>query len=133
MLIFNSFFFAFILSLFVALFILFFVNWISLYFFHLLLKNYHIMFIIIVFWLGCERLSGLFFCACVSSVHARASSYHLCLFLYLISFLLFPCMTVSENTHAWVPHFLLLYWMVLFFPTAQLHVHKRCLRQDSLV
>ena len=40
-------------------FILFFVNWISLYFFPFVIKYYHIMFIIIVFWWGCDRPSGL--------------------------------------------------------------------------
>ena len=49
----------------------------------LLIKYFHIMFIIVVFWLGCDRPSGhLFF--------VTLSSYLLRLFLYLISFLLFP-------------------------------------------
>ena len=39
--------------------ILFFVNGISLYFFPFLIKYYHILFIIIVFWLGCGRPTGL--------------------------------------------------------------------------
>ena len=37
----------------------FFVSWISLYFLPCLIKYYNIMFIIIVFWLGCDRPSGL--------------------------------------------------------------------------
>ena len=40
--------------------ILFFVNWISPTF-SFLIKYYHTMFIIIVFWLGCDRPSGLIF------------------------------------------------------------------------
>ena len=77
--------------------ILFFINWISLYFFLFLIKYYHIMFIIIVFSLGSFRPLGLlFFCACFSSFHIRSClcSYHLRLFLCLISFLLFPCASV---------------------------------------
>ena len=38
--------------------ILFFVNWISLYFFPYLVKEYIFMYINIVFWLGRDRLSG---------------------------------------------------------------------------
>ena len=33
------------------------------------------------------------------------------LFLCFISFLLFPCASVGDNTRAWVPHYLLPYWM----------------------
>ena len=39
--------------------ILCFVNWISLYIFPFLIKYYHILFIIVVFWLICDRPSGL--------------------------------------------------------------------------
>ena len=39
--------------------ILFIVNWILLYFFHIFLKKYHFMFINIVFLFGSDRLSGL--------------------------------------------------------------------------
>ena len=42
-------------------FILFVVDWISLNFFQFLIKYYPIMFIIIVFWLGYDRPSGLLF------------------------------------------------------------------------
>ena len=72
------------------------------------IKYYHIMFIIIVFWLGCDRPSGhLFFRARFAFFpYSRLSSCLLSLFLYLISFLLFPCASVWENTRAWLPHFL---------------------------
>ena len=60
------------------------------------------MFIIIVFWLSCNRPYGF-------------STYILHLFLYLISFLLFRSASVWKNTRAWVPHFLKPYWMVPYF------------------
>ena len=86
--------------------ILFFVNWISLYFFHII-KCCNVLLIIIIFWLGCDRPSGhLFSCPLWFFPYSRPSPYILCLFLYLISFLLFPCASVCENTRAWVPHFL---------------------------
>ena len=79
-------------------------------------KYYHIL-VIIVFWLGCDRPSGhLFFRARFAFFpYSRLSSYLFRLFLYLISFLLFPCASVWENTRAWVPHFLQPYWMIPFF------------------
>ena len=72
---------------------------------------------IIVFWLGQFRPCGLLFLSCPLYFfpYWRLSSYLLPLFLYLISFLLFPCASVWENTRAWVPLFLLPYWMVLAF------------------
>ena len=45
--------------------------------------------------------------------HSFSSSYFLPLFHCLISILLFPCTSVWENTLAWVPNFLLPYWMEL--------------------
>ena len=51
--------------------------------------------IVIVFWLGCEGPSGLllFVPASLLSIHTPLF-YLLRLFLYLISFLLFPCASV---------------------------------------
>ena len=66
------------------------------------------MFIIVIFWLGCDRPSGLHFsCPLCFFPYSRLSSNLLRLFRCLISFLLFPCASVWENTLAWVPHFLL--------------------------
>ena len=48
--------------------------------------------------LGCH---DFFFSSCSASCPIH-SSYLLPLFLVLISFLLFPCASVWENTHAWV-------------------------------
>ena len=63
-------------------------------------KILHILFIIIVFRLGCDRPSGLLlFVPAVLFLRLR-------LFHCLISFLLFPCASVWENTRAWVPRFL---------------------------
>ena len=55
-----------------------------------------------------------------------SSLYPLLLFLCLISFLLFPCASVWENTRAWVPHFLLpcCRMVLVFFPKVQLQVHN---------
>ena len=47
--------------------------------------------------------------------YSSLSSYLLGLFLYLISFMLFPCASVWENTRAWVPYFLYPYRTVLAF------------------
>ena len=49
---------------------------------------------------------SFFSCLLCFFPYSRLSSYILRLFLYLISFLLFPCSSVWENTRAWVPHFL---------------------------
>ena len=56
--------------------------------------------------IGCRD----FFLSCLLCFfpYSRLSSYLLRLFLYLISFLLFPCASVWENTRAWVTHFLYL-------------------------
>ena len=74
-------------------------------------KMIHIMFINIVFWLGSDkpsaRLDLFFLCHLYSFPYSRLSSYLLHLSLCLISFLLFPCASVSENTLAWL--FSLLY------------------------
>ena len=86
------------------------IFWIFKYFFKLnfivlfpfLLKYYHIMFIIIVFWLRCDRPQNLFFsCPLCLFPHSRLSCI-LRRFLYLISFLLFPCANVWKITLAWV-------------------------------
>ena len=64
------------------------------------------MFIIIVFWLGSDKPSGLLFsCLFYFFLYSRLYSYSHCLFLNLISFLLFPCARVWENTRAQVPQF----------------------------
>ena len=73
--------------------------------FPFLIKYYHILFNIIVFWWGCDRPSGhLSSCPFCFFPYSRLS-YYLRLYLYLISFLLFPCASVWENTCAWVPPF----------------------------
>ena len=66
--------------------------------FPFLIKYYHILFIIIVFLLGCDRLTDLFYlCTLCFFPYSRHSSYHLRLFLCLISFLLFICASVWET------------------------------------
>ena len=62
------------------------------------------MFIIILFSLGCDRPAGLFFLSrfCFFP-YSRLSSYLLRQFLCLISFLLFPCASVWENTRGCSP------------------------------
>ena len=80
-----------------------------------LIKLYSVMFIIIVFWLGSDRPSGFIFScplyffpySCFSYIHRR--------FLYLISLFLFPCASVWENTHQWVPNFLVIPIGIFFF------------------
>ena len=58
----------------------------------------HIMFIKIVFCLGSDRPAGLlFFRAAVFFLDSRLSSY-LRLLLYLIPFLMFPCVSIWEDT-----------------------------------
>ena len=64
-------------------------------------------FIIVVFWLGSNRPSGLLLsCPLWFFPYMRVSSCLLRVFLNLISFLLFLCVSVRENTRAWVTHFL---------------------------
>ena len=87
-------------------FILFVVNWISLNFFHFFIKYYHILFIILVFRLGCDRPSGL-----LLFIPALLLSMLMPLFLpsssvSLSYFILAVPMREWENTHAWVPHVL---------------------------
>ena len=61
--------------------------------------------------------TSLYSCLFYFFPYSRLSSYLLRLFLYLISFLLFPCASVWGNTCAWVPHFLYSQtrWDLLFF------------------
>ena len=98
--------------------ILYLVNWIKVYFSISYNKYYHNMFINIVFWLGSTRPLGLrfFVPAVLLSIYSRFSSYLLRLFFYLISFLLFPCASVWENTpvafHISYGH---TEWYLLFF------------------
>ena len=65
---------------------------------------YHdINFIIIVFWLGSNNPSRLFFKIVLLLSILTPLSCLLLLFLCLISSLLFQCASVSEDTRAWVP------------------------------
>ena len=70
--------------------------------FPFVIKYCHILFIIIVFRLGCDKPSGLLFFSCPLYFfpYSRLSSVCLRLSHYLISFLLFPCASVWENTRA---------------------------------
>ena len=64
-----------------------------------LIKYYYIVCIIIVFWLGSDRPSRLvFFVPALLLPYLLLSSYHFRLFLCRISFLLFPCTSVWENS-----------------------------------
>ena len=87
--------------------ILFFVNWISLYVFHFLLNIIILCLLLLYFDLDVMS-SRDFFISCLLCFfpYSRLFSYRLRQFLCLISFLLFPCASVWENTRAWVPHFL---------------------------
>ena len=86
--------------------ILFFVNRISLYFFHIL-KNTNKLCLLLLYFdkdrLG--RRAFFFSCPPYLFPYSLLSTYAL-LLLCLISFLLFPCASVWENTGARVPHFL---------------------------
>ena len=62
--------------------------------FPFLIKYYHIMFIIIVFWLGCDRPSGLFIRARCTFFHTHASL----LYVFVCLIVLFH----SCCSHAWV-------------------------------
>ena len=46
--------------------------------FPLLIKYYHLLFIIIVFWLGCDRLRDFIFRASFASFHTHASLHYCC-------------------------------------------------------
>ena len=73
---------------------------------------------IIWFWLGSAISSEFlvfFSCLLYFVPYSRLSSYRFRLFLHLILFLLLFCLSVWENTRAWVPHFLQPYWMVPSF------------------
>ena len=73
--------------------------------FSYLIKDYNILFIIITFWLGCDSPSGLFFVPALLISILTPLFLPSSLFLYLISFLPFPCASVWENTRALVPYF----------------------------
>ena len=70
--------------------------------FPFLIKYYHILFIIIVIWLGCDGPSGLllFVPAVLFSILTPRLSCVTSPVSCLISFLLFPCVSVWENTRA---------------------------------
>ena len=69
----------------------------------------------------------LFSCRRYFFPHLFSSSYFLPLFHCLIFILLIPCGGVSKNTRAWVPHFLLPYWMELaLFGTNHLLWWRAC-------
>ena len=66
-------------------------------------------------------------------LYSHLPSYRL-LILYLISFLLLPCSSVWEKHSCMSSTFPIgILNGTYFFLTMQLHRHKRCLRQDSLV
>ena len=69
------------LSVFKYLSPFFFVNRISLYFFPFLIKYYHILFIIIVFWLGCGRSCPLRFFSILTPLFLPPSSVSLSYFI----------------------------------------------------
>ena len=65
-------------------------------------------------WLFKFRLSLLFRAYCSSfHIHYLLLTFFPFIFNCLISILLFPCASVRENIRAWVPRFLLPYWMEL--------------------
>ena len=84
--------------------ILFFVNWTSLNFFHILWNTNKLCLLLLYFDSDVIGRRD-FFCSCPLCLFpcSRLSSFHLRLSLCLISFLLFPCVSVWENTRAWVP------------------------------
>ena len=67
----------------------------------------------------------LFFsCPLFFFAYSRLSSYVLRLFLYLVSFLLFPCASVWETLlHEFLISYSHIEWYLLF-PTVQLQVHN---------
>ena len=73
--------------------------------FKYLKKQYHIMFINIIFWLGCGRPSGLLSFVPVlllfilTPLFLPSSSVSLSYFILAV-----PCASVWENTRAWIPH-----------------------------
>ena len=92
-----------------------------------LIKDYHIMFtiiiIIIILLFGIAIGRRDFFCARFTTFHTQASLLTFCFFVWFHS-----CSRerLWENTLAWVRHFILQYWMVLsLILTAQLQVHER--------
>ena len=72
--------------------------------FSFLIKYYHIMFISIVFWLGCDRPSGHLFFLPALLLSILTPLLPSSFVPYLISFLLFPFASVWENTRARVPY-----------------------------
>ena len=76
--------------------------------FPFLIKYYHILFIIIVFWLGCDRPSGLLLfvpallLSILTPIFLSSSSVSLCYFVLAVSMR----ESVWENTRACVPHVL---------------------------
>ena len=89
-----------------------------------IIKYYNILFIIIIFWLGRDRPPGLrFFRACFF-LYSCLSSYHLRLFLYLISFLLFPCVSDWDNSCMSTQFHIAILNGTCFFSTVQLQVYN---------
>ena len=93
----------------------YFLNWISLHFFHIL-QNTTILCVVLWHfdWVLIGRRNFFCFMYPLSFFpYSRLSFYPLHLFLWLISFLLFPYASVWKNTRTRVPRFLQPYWMVL--------------------
>ena len=70
-------------------------------------------------------------CPLCFSPYSRLSSFRL-LSLCVISFLLFPCASVQENTCTWVPHFLEPYRMVLVFFRQCNYMCTMCIRSEKV-
>ena len=97
--------------------------------------------IIIILKLWCDRLQDFFFLLrrslpqkpALLLPYSRLACYLLCLFLYIISFLMFLCRSVWENTRAWVPHFQChAQWCLLFLSCVVIYLPPQQLALDQL-
>ena len=94
------------------------------------------MLIIILFRLGSDRPSGLLFILCLLYFfpYSRLCSFLLLLFLCLISFLLFPCASVWENTrtvHEFPISYCHIEWYLFFSPQCN-YKCSMCIRSEKL-
>ena len=105
-------------------------HWTFSIFYNILTNYFYCSFIL--FFYG--DMPSKFFLLCpLYFFHSHASLFcRLRLFLYLISFLLFKCASIWENTGARIPHFLEPYWLVPSFFAKLLYRNGRIVACQNL-
>ena len=106
------------------------------FYFQVLVKYCHVVFIVVLFWLGSDRSSRVAFCICAIT---------LLLSILTPIFLHFSSVDMSHSccssarvfgralVHEFLTSYSLAEWCLHFFPTVQLYVLVRRSRRDSLL